>query len=304
MSNLFSFFIRGDVAFFAIFVVLVLALVSLFFARKYNQKSQNLKMRNEEMNDTAKVLVRRDLELSRSNEKLLELDELKSKFVSIAAHQLRTPLTTITWSLNELLEGDFGKFKKKQEKALRNIISVNNLLIGLVNDLLDVSRLEEGLKIFEMRRQDLIVVIREIRNNFSKIVDSKGIKFILDLKTESLELNFDKEKLIIALSNLVDNAIKYTMPGGSVTIKVAYNKEKKDEVLIEISDTGIGIPKDQMDRVFNRFFRAHNAMILETYGSGLGLFVVKEIIDKHNGSINFTSEEGKGSVFSIILPTA
>lgn len=261
----------------------------------------NLKLidRNNELNEMAKVLIGRDLELSYSNEKLMDLDELKSKFVATAAHQLRTPLTALKWSLNELQDGDFGKLKKEQEKLVSDMIEANNRLISLVNDLLDVSRLEEGKEIFEMTKQNIVLTLKEVCNNFRKPADEKGIKISLEVQMPILLLTFDKEKLMIAISNLVDNAIKYTLPGGQVLIKMT---AKTKEIAIVISDNGIGIPKDQIDHVFNRFFRAHNAIVLESYGSGLGLSVAKEIVEKHNGSITFTSEEDTGSVFTVTLP--
>lgn len=267
--------------------------------REFSFTNLELISRNYELNEMAKILIGRDLELSHSNEKLLDLDELKSKFVATAAHQLRTPLTALKWSLNELQEGDFGKLKKEQEKLIGDMIAANNRLISLIDDLLDVSRLEEGRETFEMTKQDVVLILKEVCNNFRKPADEKGIKISLEVQMPILLLTFDKEKLTIAISNLVDNAIKYTLPGGQVLIKMI---AKIKETEISISDTGIGIPKDQASHVFNRFFRAHNAIILESYGSGLGLSVAREIVEKHDGSIVFTSEEGKGSVFTVILP--
>ncbi|MEK7560049.1 MAG: HAMP domain-containing sensor histidine kinase [Patescibacteria group bacterium] len=267
--------------------------------REFTVTNLELLNRNRELNEMSKILIGRDLELSRSNAKLMELDELKSKFVSVAAHQLRTPLTAIKWSLNELVEGDFGKLKKEQEKLVNDTIAANNRLISLINDLLDVSRLEEGREIFKMENQDITSVLREAHSRFQRTADEKGINIDLAMQLPIFLCVFDREKLIIALSNLIDNAIKYTLPGGQVRIELMV-KDKK--ISISVSDTGIGIPRDDTGRVFNRFFRAHNAIMLEAYGSGLGLAVVKEIVEKHGGSIDFTSEEGKGSVFTITLP--
>lgn len=311
MPNFISLFIRSDIVLLIVIAILAVGfLISLFVIRAYGKKSKDLikdmdntvldlEARNKELNEATKILVGRDLELSRSNEKLMELDELKSKFVSTAAHQLRTPLTAIKWSLHEILEEDFGKLKKSQEKAIGDIIAATNQLISLVNDLLDVSRLEEGREIFEMKKQNLVSVLKEVYNRFKKMADTKGIKLVFESQSPSLDTVFDEEKISIAVANLVDNAIKYTMPGGQVIIKITL---KDKQIQIDVSDTGIGVPKDQEAHVFNRFFRAHNAMLLETYGSGLGLSVVREIVDRHNGSITFESEEGKGSTFSVSLP--
>src|SRR3989344_3823520 len=130
--------------------------------REYTGANNELLVRNKELNEMTKILIGRDLELSRSNERLMEADELKSKFVATAAHQLRTPLTAIKWSLNELVEGDFGKVKKEQKKIIDDVIVANNRLISLVNDLLDISRLEEGREIFDMKKQSIVPMLREI----------------------------------------------------------------------------------------------------------------------------------------------
>lgn len=267
--------------------------------RELTSANLELQNRNNELNEMAKILVGRDLELSRSNERLMDVDELKSKFVSTAAHQLRTPLTAIKWSLNELMDGDFGKLKKDQEILIGDIVAANNRLISLVNDLLDVSRLEEGREIFDLKKQSIILLLQENFERFKKIASEKGVKILLDIPDSAPDLPCDGEKLGIAVSNLIDNAIKYTMPGGKVSVQMAVFEK---EIIINVSDTGIGIPEDQVNRVFNRFFRAHNAMLLETYGSGLGLSVTKEIIEKHGGSLFFTSKEGEGSIFTISLP--
>jgi len=267
--------------------------------REYTGANNELLVRNKELNEMTKILIGRDLELSRSNERLMEADELKSKFVATAAHQLRTPLTAIKWSLNELVEGDFGKVKKEQKKIIDDVIVANNRLISLVNDLLDVSRLEEGREIFDMKKQSIVPMLREIYERFKKIAGEKGVKILFESPSIVPDLSFDKEKLAIAISNLIDNAVKYTTPGGRVSIQISVNDK---EIVINFLDTGIGIPEDQMSRVFNRFFRAHNAMLLETYGSGLGLSVVKDIIEKHAGTISFKSKEGEGTVFTVTLP--
>jgi signal transduction histidine kinase len=268
--------------------------------REFTSINLELNDRNTELNEIAKILVKRDLELSRSNERLMELDELKSNFVSTAAHQLRTPLTAVKWLLIELAGGESGKLKKEQQKTIEDTIAATNRLISLVNDLLDISRLEKGGEEFDIKKQDIIPVLQEIHSRFMKMADEKGIKFSLEIPLHrAILLTFDKEKIIIALSNLLDNAIKYTLPGGKVSLKMAL---KEKEVILDIFDTGIGIPQDQISRVFSRFFRASNAVHLETSGSGLGLSVAKDIIEKHNGVISFSSEKNKGSVFSITLP--
>ncbi len=163
-----------------------------------------------------------------------------------------------------------------------------------------MSRLEKSGEEFDKKKQNIIPVMREVYKHFMKIADEKGIKFSLKIPSlDQILLTFDKEKIITALSNLLDNAIKYTFPGGNVSLKITL---KEKEAVLDISDTGIGIPQEQINHVFSRFFRGSNAVNLETSGSGLGLSLAKDIIKRHNGAITFKSEENKGSVFSITLP--
>ncbi|TSD07053.1 MAG: two-component system, OmpR family, phosphate regulon sensor histidine kinase PhoR, partial [Parcubacteria group bacterium Greene0714_4] len=213
----------------------------------------------------------------------------------------RTPLTALEWSLNELLEGDFGELKKNQKKLVEDIVIANKRLIRLVNSLLDVARLEEGKRGMSMQKQDIVSVVQGVGDQFKKIAKEKRIGFSFESSAKSLLVDFDKEKLNIALTNLVDNAVKYTPAGGAINLSVA-GMEK--EVCIAVTDTGIGIPEEQANKIFSKFFRARNAMLLETYGSGLGLSVAKDIVERHQGTIAFTSNVGGGSIFTITLPRA
>lgn len=269
--------------------------------RSLSGSNSKLKEMLADLDISGKMLVRRDLQLTRANARLMELDQMKSQFVSTAAHQLRTPLTALEWSLNELLEGDFGELKKNQKKLVEDIVIANKRLIRLVNSLLDVARLEEGKRGMSMQKQDIVSVVQGVGDQFKKIAKEKRIGFSFESSAKSLLVDFDKEKLNIALTNLVDNAVKYTPAGGAINLSVA-GMEK--EVCIAVTDTGIGIPEEQANKIFSKFFRARNAMLLETYGSGLGLSVAKDIVERHQGTIAFTSNVGGGSIFTITLPRA
>ena len=264
---------------------------------KANERLQEL---NKELDEIGKVLVRRDLELTSSNERLRALDVIKSQFVSVAAHQLRTPLTGIKWTLHALLEEQLGRLNPEQRKFAGDAYKATLRLVDLVNDLLDVSRLEEGRFGFKMKRQAIVPVVKSSYERFKKIAANKGIKFLLKLPKENIPLlEFDGEKIGIVLENLIDNAIKYTSPGGSVTVRVVTEKKR---VNIEVIDTGIGVPKGQISRIFTKFFRGENAQLYQTSGTGLGLYLSKNIVSHHNGAMFFTTEEGKGSTFSFSIP--
>jgi signal transduction histidine kinase len=255
----------------------------------------------KELDQTTKLLIRRDLELSEANRKLEEMDIVKSDFVSIAAHQLRTPLTGIKWSFLALLERETGLLNPEQRKIVEDGLVAINHTINLINDLLNVAHIEEGRFGFNFQRISILPIVRKAFERFQSSAGAKGVWFSIELPSrEPPPLSLDPEKIDLVLDNLLENAIKYTQPGGKVKIKLDYEKGK---VKIIISDTGIGVPKRQFGRVFSKFFRGENALLFQTSGTGLGLYMVKNIIDRHCGQISVESEEGKGTTFTIILET-
>ena len=268
---------------------------------------KEVKIRTEELQNllrenynSAKLLVRRDLELSRANERLQELDVIKSEFVSIAAHQLRTPLSGIKWSLHSLIAGDEGKLNERQYKVTDGAAKATDRLIYIVNDLLDVARLEERRYALNTQKQSIVHVIKKVINHFQEAVKDKGIEVSFRVSAAKIpQLDFDEEKMIMVLDNFIDNAIKYTLPGGKVTIEASV---KDRNVIVSVKDTGIGIPREQQHRVFSKFFRGRNAQLYQTTGTGLGLSMAKEIIGLHGGTISFISKEDKGSTFYFSLP--
>ncbi|KKT29707.1 hypothetical protein A3G55_02080 [Candidatus Giovannonibacteria bacterium RIFCSPLOWO2_12_FULL_44_25] len=233
-----------------------------------------------------------------SREKLLT--RLKSEFVSIAAHQLRTPLSAIKWTLRLLLDGDAGALSKEQLDFLSKGYETNERMIKLVNDLLNAARIEEGKFGYEFRDIDLGEFLRDAVKNYTGIVRQKSIDLRLEGLTKSFPLIYaDQEKLTLAFNNLLENAIKYTTVNGKITIKPEL---KGDYAIVSISDTGVGIPAAEQKRVFSKFFRASNVIRMETEGTGLGLFIVRNIIRRHGGDIQFVSKEGQGSSFVLTLP--
>lgn len=234
-----------------------------------------------------------------TREKMIE--QLKTEFVSITAHQLRTPLSAIKWTLRMLLDGDVGILAKEQAGLLEQTYKSNERMIRLINDLLNVTRIEEGRFLYHLKREDVVEIAEKVIDHLGESAKRKGLKIELKKPAVSIPaIEVDSEKIFLALQNLVDNAIHYTKQGG-VVISIDLNKEK-GKVLFSIKDTGIGIPKKQQKRVFSRFFRASNAIKTETEGTGLGLFIAQNIIKAHGGRIWFESGEGKGSSFYFTLP--
>jgi len=234
-----------------------------------------------------------------TREKLVET--MKSEFVTLAAHQLRTPTSAVKWSLRMLLDGDLGKMPEEQRKVIEEAYQTNDKAIQLLNDLLNVARIEEGKFLSKIASSDFGVLIKSVVQTFSKEIKKKKINFSLEFSDASLpKIMLDVDKMRMALENIIDNAVRYTLPGGKIAISVSVGKK---EIEVKIKDTGIGIPEDRQNKIFSKFFRAENAMKIETEGTGLGLFIAKYIVEAHDGRIWFESEPGKGSVFCLTLPT-
>jgi len=260
-----------------------------------------LKRSNAQLDHSAKLLIRRDLELSRANDKLQQLDRMKSEFVALVTHQLRTPLSGIKWSLSMLLNNEMGEMTSEQKTYLLKTYESNERMIDLINDLLQADRLESGMMKFSFQPTQLLDLIDNILIEMSPLAEHKKIRLIYSSREEVPTLSIDPQNMRVVLQNLLENAIKYTPAGGDVTIGV---RNKGHCVEITVKDNGIGIPTKDQKNIFQRFYRAPNAVLTETVGSGLGLYIVKNIIDHHQGTIAFTSEPGKGTMFSITLPVS
>ena len=229
-----------------------------------------------------------------------EVELLKSSFVSVASHQLRTPLSAIKWSLNILKEGMLGPLSFEQKEMLDKTIGANDRLINLVADLLDVSRIEEGKFGYNFRPGNLIILVKKIFHNLKSDAEKRKVDFRFKEPEAKLpQVSFDPSRLDIAIRNIIDNAIKYALPGGLVEIK--FQAEKHSLFLI-VRDNGIGISKEDQKFIFVKFFRAKNAIKLQPEGSGLGLFIAKNIAEKHNALLTFESEETKGTTFTFQFP--
>jgi signal transduction histidine kinase len=173
-------------------------------------------------------------------------------------------------------------------------------MITLVNDLLDVTRIEEGRHIFKPILTDIVPVIQFVEDSFKGEAERRRIQFEFKKPFGKVpKVMLDVEKIKLAIQNLMGNAIRYTPPGGKVTISLRYDKK---EVEMAVKDTGIGIPQDQQQKIFTKFFRSQNAVRMETEGSGLGLFITKNIVESHGGKIWFESKENEGTIFHMIIP--
>jgi signal transduction histidine kinase len=231
---------------------------------------------------------------------LRELDQLKSDFVSVAAHQLRTPLSGLNWVLKLFMDGDLGPMTEYQKKMLERGLEANQKMIQLVNDLLNVSRIENGKFGYKFEKNDFALLVKTLASNIDLAAKEHNIEVRTEHHGDPLpDFVFDTEKLLMALQNIADNSVKYTLPGGHVTIAT---EKAGDYAEIKISDTGVGIPKAETPKLFSKFFRASNVIHLQTDGSGLGLFIAKNIITRHGGQVWVESEEGKGTTITVVVP--
>jgi signal transduction histidine kinase len=226
---------------------------------------------------------------------------MKSEFVSVASHQLRTPLSVIKWILKLCIDGDLGGVTSEQKDFLEKAYMSNQRMINLVNDLLDVSRIEEGRFGYHFTTFDFIVLLKEILDEYKILVFQKGIELTTNVESAGdIVICADRERLSLVFSNLIDNAVKFTPRKGRIRVLLS---QKKGTIIIEVGDTGIGIGEADKERLFSKFFRAENALQMQTEGTGLGLFIAKNIIEKHRGSIRVDTTLGKGTVVTCILPS-
>jgi len=260
---------------------------------------------NKELEKDTRELQAKDFELSRANQRLETLEEAKSKFVSVTAHQLRTPLSAIKWTFDMILTGGLGPVNVEQKEFLTKGFASTQRMIRIVNDLLHVDQMDTDKIDLKYEKVDLNSLLESVSFEFTNQATSKEIKFEVKTPAKALpEIEADQVKLRIVLENLIDNAIKYTPKGGVVTITLSDAKLNTAQSMIEVivSDSGIGIPESEKSKIFSKFFRATNAIRTEPDGSGIGLYISKDIIEKHGGSLWYESSSEKGSSFHLALP--
>ncbi len=238
-------------------------------------------------------------ELRSSNAQLKHLDEVKDEFMSMASHQLRTPLTSVKGYISMVLEGDAGKVTPAQQKLLVEAYKSSERMVGLISDFLNVSRLQTGKFTLDKTTFDLKDVVKQQVKELELIAGSHDMKLRLEAAQESVTVTADEAKLRQVIMNFIDNAIFYSYPKSTIVINI---EKTGDNVAFTVVDTGIGVPKNEQHRLFHKFFRAKNARKQRPDGTGVGLYLARRVISAHGGSIIFSSKEGKGSTFGFRLP--
>ncbi|PLX21355.1 hypothetical protein C0584_02905 [Candidatus Parcubacteria bacterium] len=276
------------------------ATVAIDNALKYEEiKKFKFKLEREVKRSTQELRV--------VNEELKRVDADKTGFISIASHQLRTPLTVIKGYASMLIEDNFGKLEETTTKAMKKVFISSERLIELVEDLLDISRIESGRQTYQFKEGQLEDLIDSMIDSLAMSAESKKVKLIWEKPKKPLpSIKLDKEKLRQSCMNLIENAIKYTSKAerSDACVKVTIEENEKKKILVvKVKDNGLGITQSDMKNLFTKFYRGHDRSIAATEGTGLGLYIAKQIVEEHGGSVEVKSAgEGKGAEFIFWIP--
>lgn len=257
----------------------------------------HITFQEEEQRKTIYSLINKSNDITK---RLKELDNLKTEFISLTTHQLRAPLTKIQGYSSLILEEEYGKLSNKIKEPLQRIFISSQNLGSLINDYLDLAQIEKGEIVYNLKPCNLIDILNKVEESFEDVLSKTEVEFKTTYdKNSEIKILVDYQKTINAISKILDNGLKYT-PLGSVKISLA---EKDDDVIITVKDTGVGIEQSEIDELFEKFKRGKNAYNISVSGSGLGLYVAREIIEAQEGRIWLKSEgPGKGTTAFIAFP--
>ncbi len=275
------------------------------FSFTYRTKGLEGEIRNVRVEGSTKLNIsKRPSSVSgviRDITKEVEVDRAKSEFVSLASHQLKTPLTAVRWYSEALMKGAAGELSVAQLKYVGTIEEANRRMIDLVNELLNISRIELNTFSQNPEEIDLRDLVDSVVEEQRQTAEARQLKLNISI-ADVPHIVADKAMARMVFQNLISNAIKYTPNGGTISCTVEVGGAKKEGIFVRISDTGIGIPKKDQSRVFEKLHRASNARVLVSDGTGLGLYVVKLILEHAGGGITFESTESKGTTFFVTFP--
>lgn len=238
-------------------------------------------------------------QLENSNRKLQELDHTKDEFISMASHQLRTPLTAVKGYLSMVLDGDVGPVTQNEKEMIQRAFDSAQRMVYLIADLLNVSRLQSGKFVIDNKPTNLAEVVEGEISQLQESIENHQLKLVFNKPQNFPVAMLDETKIRQVVMNFLDNAIYYTPVGGSITVSV---KATDTALVCTVTDTGLGVPKSEQPKLFTKFFRAGNARKARPDGTGLGLFMAKKVVVAQGGAIIFKSVEGKGSTFGFTFP--
>jgi signal transduction histidine kinase len=266
------------------------------------KRTEEIYKKINELNISNQLLIKREEELTLVNERLRELDKAKSEFISVAAHQLRTPLSAVKWILSLLIDEDSSNLSSEQRSLVMKGYESNERTINIINDMLVVTRIESGKLQYNFTSIHIEDLIESVLLDFEHEAHLRKMNLSFEKPSSQLPyVNIDSEKMRGAIQNLIENALRYTNDSGKISIKAVL---ENNMIKVSIRDNGIGIPERQKSSIFSKFFRADNATKMQTNGSGLGLFISKSTVEKHGGEIDFESNNDVGTTFFFTIPVA
>jgi signal transduction histidine kinase len=231
---------------------------------------------------------------------MARVNKMKSDFVSVASHQLRTPLSAIRWEIELLLSKNKRGLNERQKKSLETISDLSHRMAKLVNDLLDVTRIDQKRLVLRKEMINVVSIIEKTVEEISPIAKVRNINIVFNANEKRIpKVLGDPDRVKLVVDNLISNAVKYVVKRGKIEIKAV---RKDNFVVVSIRDNGVGIPEEQQNQVFEKFFRSDNIVKYQTEGTGLGLYIAKNIIEQNGGKIWFQSIENVGSIFNFSLP--
>ena len=237
--------------------------------------------------------------ITNSFERLAEANRMKSEFISIVSHQLRSPLSNLRWTIELLMSGRLGRIEEKQTEYFKILKENSNRMMELIKDLLIVSRIETAklpTKKIEFSLEDLV---EDLIKEFTPLAQASNVKVKFGSRSDLPKIFADPSQIRLVIENFLDNAIHYIKESGLVEIKI---EKRNQNLYFEIKDDGVGIPREDQRYIFQKFFRAENILKYQTQGSGLGLYISKAVVERSGGKIGFSSQEGVGSTFWFTLP--
>ncbi len=285
--------------------------IELVFEKKEKKTFYSEEMINEERRYYYTILipeffkdgeVNSVLSITRDITEIKEIDQIKSEFISITSHQLRSPLSIINWCSLSLLRGDEGDLKGEQKEYLERIYSSSKNLIRITDVFLNTTMMDLEIFVFNFQKIDIVEESKKVIKEFKQIAKEKEINFTEEYE-EIFPGKIDPRALKIVLRGLISNAIDYTGKGGNVSFSLSRGGERK--IVFEIGDDGCGISEEEKRKIFTKFYRAEQARNMKTYGTGLDLYLINSVLEKIGGSINVKSPNpnfGKGSLFSVEFP--
>ena len=270
-------------------------------ATEMGRLEQEINQHRNELRLLRDQLTQKNLELEVANAELRRLDELKSQFVSVAAHELRTPLSSVVGYVELLLDEDFGPLNLRQREFVETLQESGRRLMDLTRDLLDVTRIETGRVDLVLHPTDLGALVQDVATEFRPQLESKAQRLTLRLPPDLPDALCDQARTRQIIRNLLSNASKYTPEVGQIAIAVAL-AEESGYMQVSVMDNGVGIPAEDRDKVFSRFFRAGSASMTGANGAGLGLHITRSLVELHGGRIWFESQLDAGSTFHVTFP--